>query len=1159
MQMYRLHHFLAATVGPLFLVALSSLSGPLQAQSQWIDRQGARLVIGQPSFTRQAPISSRETLGGAAGVAYGGDILVVADGNRVGSQPVNNRVLIYRNISSVIPRPDAELEQNSLCPACVGLPDVVLGQQDFDSFVPGVIAGFQNPTGVATDGIRIAVADTNNNRVLLWNTIPTMNGALPDVVLGQDGPDSNSSGTSSTTMRGPQGVWFDGGRFFVADTQNSRVLIYNSIPASSGAAADVVLGQPDFDTRPEPDLTQSNVDASATSMLDPVSVTVTHGKMFVTDLGFNRVLIFNSVPTSNAAPADIVIGQPDMESDSLVANNQAALCPQPEEPPPDETPDDPTDDIPPPLPPIRCDRTLSFPRFALSDGKSLFISDGGNDRILIFNDIPTENAPHPDVVVGQRDFDTLLESDGAGSIRAPQALAHDGTNLYVADPFARRVLVFTPGEDQIAQDGIRNSASFAINAFGFARFERNATAGQVLAVSVDVKGYSYTAEEGDAASVIRDDIMAQIANDPDSRVTVRPSIGEGDHAEGRVKFGGQNRAGEVVTLRVGAREYKATVREGDAVTFLVDQFNFFIKEGSGGPDPLIVSERDPNDVDTILMTALEVGEEGNSIPYSVELEPGSELTAEAEGPTLAEGSREQFILLFAKEEGVEGNGILLNVSKSNTGGIDIGTSGGRLTGGSDARELPQGTLTSIFGKDFSEGDHFAQLDGGELPTELGGVRVYVNGVRAPLTLVSPSQINFQLLWETEGTSCSIYIWRRLPDGTVKTSVPRAADITRAAPGIFAYPGPEPRQAVALHGQGKATATVAVTANASDSNQPVPAGVELTIIVNGREYKTTTTASQGPESIRDSLVEAVNSGDGDPDVVAAAGVVGFFSSRASITLKGEPREGDVLTVFIRDRSYSVTVLETDSLRSIRNKMVFEINSGRGDPEVTLRRVDQPGDLEFQVIARALGAIGNDIPFSVSISPDASTMTVEKSTEGDFLEDGRTPPVVFLTAREVGQQGNEIGYSTDSSDTVAVRLTASATNLCCGNEEFALVTEDNPAIPGETLIFYGTGLGLTSPLAVSEGLGSGQTTPNSPLFTVPFVADDFVSSLAGAKTAQVSFVGLAPSLIGVYQINLKLIEDLPDDPATRLTIAQRLFISNVVTVPVKNIRPRPRRGR
>jgi uncharacterized protein (TIGR03437 family) len=1146
---------MAATIGSLFLLALSSLSGPLQAQSAWITQQSARLVVGQPSFTRQAPIASRETIGGAAGVAYGGDILVIADGNRVGSQPVNNRVLIYRNVSSFIPRSDAELEQNGLCPACVGLPDVVLGQPDFDTFLPSITTGFQNPTGVATDGVRIAVADTNNNRVVLWNSIPTLNGTLPDVVVGQDGFDSNSAGTSSTTMRGPQGVWFDGGRLFVADTQNSRVLIYNSIPASDGAAADVVLGQPDFDTRPEPDLTQSNVNAAATSMLDPVSVTVNNGKMFVTDLGANRILIFNSVPTSNGAPADVVIGQPDMES--LRPNNQEPLCPQPEPPPPDDTPDDTTDDIIP-IPPARCDRTLSFPRFALSDGKSLFVSDGGNDRILIFNDIPAENAPHPDVVLGQADFDTLFESDGAASVRAPQALAHDGTNLYVADPFARRVLVFTPAEDQIAQNGLRNSASFAIRAFGFAKFERNATADQELGVTIDGIEYSYTAEEGDPASLIRDNLMAQIANDPDGKVTVRPTTGEGNHAQGRVKFSGQNRAGEVVTLRVGNREYKVTVRAGDAPGFLVDQFNFFIKDGPGGPDPLVVSERDPFDIDTILMTALDVGEEGNSIAYSVEFEADTQLTAEAEGATLAEGSREQFILLFAKEDGVAGNSILLNVSKSNPGGIDIGNSGGRMTGGSDARELPQGTLTSIFGEDFSEGDHVAQFDGGELPTELGGVRVYVNGMRAPLTLVSPTQINFQLPWELEGTSCSVYVWRRLPDGTVKTSVPRAADITRASPGIFAYPGPEPRQAVALHGQGKATGTIAVTANASDSNQPVSAGVELTIIVNGREYRTTTTASEGPESIRDRLVEAVNSGDGDPDVVAAAGVVGFFSSRASITLKGEPREGDVVTVFVRDRGYSVTVFETDTLRSIRNRLVFEINSGRGDTEVTARRVDQPGDLEFHVIARALGTIGNDIPFSITITPDGSTMTVEKSTEGDFLENGRTPPVVFLTAREAGRQGNDIGYSTDSSDTVEVQLTASATNLCCGNEEFALVTEDNPAIPGETLIFYGTGLGLTAPLPVTEGLGSGQPTPSAPFFTVPFVADDFVSSLAGAKTAQVSFAGLAPNLIGVYQINLKLIEDLPDDPATRLTIAQRLFISNVVTVPVKNIRPRPRDG-
>ena len=201
-----------------------------------------------------------------------------------------------------------------------------------------------------------------------------------------------------------------------------------------------------------------------------------------------------------------------------------------------------------------------------------------------------------------------------------------------------------------------------------------------------------------------------------------------------------------------------------ASRFSVDQFNFFIKDGSLGPDPLVVSERDPGDVDTIVMTARDAGEEGNSIPYSVELEPDSQLTAEAQGATLAGGSREQFILMFAREEGVAGNQIRLNVQKSSSGGIDFTNSGGRMTGGSDARELPAGTLTTIFGTDFSDGDYFAALDNGKLPTELGGVRVYASGVEAPLTLVTPTQINFQLPFELEGTSCSIYVWRRMADG-----------------------------------------------------------------------------------------------------------------------------------------------------------------------------------------------------------------------------------------------------------------------------------------------------------------------------------------------------------------------------------------------------------
>ena len=39
--------------------------------------------------------------------------------------------------------------------------------------------------------------------------------------------------------------------------------------------------------------------------------------------------------------------------------------------------------------PALCEYTLSFPRYALSDGTSLYVADGGNDRVLIYNPSPT--------------------------------------------------------------------------------------------------------------------------------------------------------------------------------------------------------------------------------------------------------------------------------------------------------------------------------------------------------------------------------------------------------------------------------------------------------------------------------------------------------------------------------------------------------------------------------------------------------------------------------------------------------------------------------------------------------------------------------------------------------------------------------------------------
>ena len=86
-------------------------------------------------------------------------------------------------------------------------------------------------------------------------------------------------------------------------------------------------------------------------------------------------------------------------------------------------------------------------------------------------------------------------------------------------------------------------------------------------------------------------------------------------------------------------------------------------------------------------------------------------------------------------------------------------------------------------------------------------------------------------------------------------------------------------------------------------------------------------------------------------------------------------------------------------------------------------------------------------------------------------------------------------------------------------------------------------------------TGEPTPVGAVANVPLVAADFVSSQFGGRTAQVEFVGLAENQVGVYQVNLRTNTDIVDNPATPLWIAQGLFISNTVTLPVKNLVPRP----
>jgi len=520
----------------LFTVAAAAvLSGPCWG-GDFLTGQAARAVIGQPFFNAQnagaestvpppaggprrprRPARLQGTpitlLGAAGGVAYANNTLFVVDDNHLGFTPDNNRVLIYPNINQMLPAATAEIPpQSGRCPVCGGTAAIVVGQPDFVTTtttptVPVTAASMHLPTAVATDGKILVVADTANNRVLIWKSIPTVNGQPADIVLGQANFTTVALVTvTASAMRGPQGVWIQGNKLFVADTQNNRILIWNSIPTQNNQAADLVLGQPDFVTSPQINQVNLQLPATANIMLSPTSVTSDGTRLYVTDLGYNRVLIWNSIPTTNQKAADVEIGQVDMTTS--IPNDTSHLCAS-----------NGTDSNGNATYPSLCAKTLSFPRFALSDGTRLFIADGGNDRVLVYNSIPTVNAAKADVVLGEPDeFSDVFSSNSnatlssADVVPTPMSLAWDpvNQNLYVADATDFRILIFSPGQATVPLNSVVNAASKAVYAAGSVVVGGTISAGNDATVTIgnptgsgaNTINYKYTVVSADTLETV---------------------------------------------------------------------------------------------------------------------------------------------------------------------------------------------------------------------------------------------------------------------------------------------------------------------------------------------------------------------------------------------------------------------------------------------------------------------------------------------------------------------------------------------------------------------------------------------------------------------------------------------------------------------------------
>ncbi|EMF57070.1 MULTISPECIES: NHL repeat-containing protein [Streptomyces] len=240
------------------------------------------VVLGQPDLESVEPNRGGECSAMSLYWPFG---VGVVDGRFYVADTGNRRVLGWSDgvpTSAGIP-PDVVLGQ----PAAT--------DRDENRGGPAGRASFRWPHDVAGTSEGLLVADAGNHRLMGWSPHPTCDRDA-DLVIGQSdfetavewpyGPQSAGK------LRFPYALDVDSGRLAVADTANNRVLIWDAVPhpgdGEAGPPADVVLGQPGFSANGENRWDSITRD----SMCWPYGLSLRGDRLAVADSGNNRVVLW---------------------------------------------------------------------------------------------------------------------------------------------------------------------------------------------------------------------------------------------------------------------------------------------------------------------------------------------------------------------------------------------------------------------------------------------------------------------------------------------------------------------------------------------------------------------------------------------------------------------------------------------------------------------------------------------------------------------------------------------------------------------------------------------------------------------------------------------------------------------------------------------------
>jgi uncharacterized protein (TIGR03437 family) len=109
------------------------------------------------------------------------------------------------------------------------------------------------------------------------------------------------------------------------------------------------------------------------------------------------------------------------------------------------------------------------------------------------------------------------------------------------------------------------------------------------------------------------------------------------------------------------------------------------------------------------------------------------------------------------------------------------------------------------------------------------------------------------------------------------------------------------------------------------------------------------------------------------------------------------------------------------------------------------------------------------------------------------------------------------------------------------DFSLVTPADPALPGETVVIFLTGLGAVNP-PIADGAQGPSAEPFSRV-TDPNLLVEF-----GREAGGIQFAGAAPCCVGLYQINVEVPTTVVVGPAVPVAIQTTNGFSDLVDIAI-----------